>query len=130
MIETDRLLGALRSEKCPGAATPELGCLVENQPMTHYEPRTIQRTDIPTTTDVLGVDGDGRTHFATTAVGGVTVYVAEGDGVDVFELDETPVAGLEGWVDHVGTLRGWNRLHYTGDFGEHVVETLAEGLEA
>ena len=130
MIETDRLLGALRSEKCPRCRDREPGCLVENQPMTHYEPRTIESTDIPTTADVLGVDGDGRTHFATSAVGGVTIYVAEADGVDIFELAETPLGGLEEWIDHVGTLRGWNRLHYTDDFGEHVVETLAEGLEA
>ena len=98
--------------------------------MAHYEPDTKERTELPNNVDVLGVDGDGRTHFATTAVDGVTVYVAEGDGVDVFELAETPVAGLEGWIDHVGTMRGWNRLHYTDDWGDHVVETLAEGLEA
>jgi len=74
--------------------------------------------------------GDGPDGQETLAVGGVTVYVAEGDGVDVFELAETPVAGLEGWVDHVGTMRGWNRLNYTNDFGDHVIKTLAEGLEA
>jgi len=98
--------------------------------MTHYEPDTKERTELPNNADVLGVDGDGRTHFTTSAVGGVTVYVAEGDGVDVFELAETPLAGVEEWVDHVGTLRGWNRLNYTDDFGEHAVEALAEGLEA
>jgi hypothetical protein len=101
-----------------------------NDSRHHERGDTKERTDIPTTADVLGVDGDGRTHFTTTAVGGVTVYVAEGDGVDVFELAETPVAGLEGWVDHVGTMRGWNRLNYTNDFGDHVIKTLAEGLEA
>ena len=31
---------------------------------------------------MLGGDGDGRTHFATSAVGGVTVYVAEGNSKD------------------------------------------------
>jgi len=129
MVETDRLLGVLRSEKCPRCRDREPGCLV-TQPMTRYAPRTIERTDIPTTTDALGVDGDGRTHFATSAVGGATVYVAEADGVDVFELAETPVTGLEGWVNHVGSLRGWNRLNYTDDWSDHVVETLAEGLEA
>ena len=50
--------------------------------MTPYEPDRKDRTDVPTTVDVLGGDGDGRTHFATFAVGGVTVYVAEGDGKD------------------------------------------------
>ena len=42
--------------------------------MTHYEPRMIESTDIPTTANVLGVDSDGRTHFATSTVGDVTVY--------------------------------------------------------
>lgn len=98
--------------------------------MSRYTPRTIESTDIPTTADVLGVDGDGRTHFATSAVGGVTVYVAEGDGVDVFELAETPVDGLEGWIDHVDDQRGWNRCNYTDDWAEHAAETLTAGLEA
>ena len=101
-----------------------------NDSRHHERGDTKERTDIPTTTDALGVDGHGRTHFATSAVGGVTVYVAEADGVDVFDLNDTPVAGLEGRVNHVGSLRGWNRLNYTDDWGEHVVETLAEGLEA
>ena len=42
--------------------------------MTHYEPQTIESADIPTTAAVLSVDSDGRTHFATSAVGSVTVY--------------------------------------------------------
>lgn len=42
--------------------------------MAHYEPRTIQSADIPTIANVLGVDSDGRTHFATSAVGSVTAY--------------------------------------------------------
>jgi hypothetical protein len=45
-----------------------------SQPTAHYEPRTIQSADIPTTADVLGVDSDGRIHFATSTVGDVTVY--------------------------------------------------------
>ena len=98
--------------------------------MTRYEPRTVERTELPNNVDVLGVDGHGRTHFATSAVGGVTIYVGEADGLDVFELEETPVDGLEGWVDHVGSLRGWTRLNYTDDWAEHAVETLVAGLEA
>jgi hypothetical protein len=62
--------------------------------MTHYEPRTVERTDLPDTVDVLGVDGHGHTHFATSPVGGVTVYVATDDGLEMFELAEPPVAGL------------------------------------
>ena len=98
--------------------------------MAHYDPRTIESTDIPTTADVLGVDGHGRTHFATSAVGGVTVYVAEANHVDVFELAETPVDGLKGWIDHVDDQRGWNRLNYTDGWTSHAAETLAAGLEA
>ena len=98
--------------------------------MSRYTPRTVERTEPPNSIDVLGVDGAGRTHFATSAVGGVTVYVGADDGLDVFELEETPVDGLEGWVDHVGDLRGWNRLNYTDDWTQHAVETLTAGLEA
>jgi len=98
--------------------------------MTTYELDTKESTELPTTADVLGVDGHGRTHFVTSAVGGVTVYVGKADGLEIFELEETPVAGLEGWIDHVDDQRGWNRCNYTDDFGEHVVETLAEGLKA
>jgi len=98
--------------------------------MTRYDPRTVERTELPNNVDVLGVDGHGRTHFATSAVGDVTVYVAEADHVDVFELAETPVGGLEGWIDHVDGQRGWNRLNYTDDWTQHAVETLTAGLEA
>ena len=42
--------------------------------MAHYEPRTIESADIPITANVLGVDSDGRTRFATSTVGDVTVY--------------------------------------------------------
>ena len=42
--------------------------------MAHYGPRTIESTDIPIIADVLSVDSDGPTHFATSAVGSVTVY--------------------------------------------------------
>ena len=98
--------------------------------MTTYEADTKERTELPDSVDVLGVDGHGQTHFSTSAVGGATVYVGAEDGLDVFELEETPVAGLEGWVDHVGDLRGWNRLNYTDDWTQHAVETLTAGLEA
>ena len=98
--------------------------------MSRYTPRTVERTELPNSTDVLGVDGDGRTHFATSAVGGVTIYVGEADDLDVFELKETPVDGLKGWVDHVGDLRGWNRLNYTDDWTEHAAETIVDGVEA
>ena len=50
--------------------------------MTRYEPDRKDRTDVPAIADVLGGDGDGCTHFATSAVGGVAVYVVEGDGED------------------------------------------------
>ena len=60
-------------EKRPGDGTPE-PAISGSQPTAHYEPRTIQSADIPTTANVLGVDSDGRTRFATSAVGGVTAY--------------------------------------------------------
>ena len=98
--------------------------------MTHYEPDRIKKTRLPDSIDVLGVDGHGQTHFSTSAVGGATVYVGAEDGLEVFELAETPVDGLEDWIDHVDDQRGWNRLNYTDDWAEHAAETLAAGLEA
>jgi len=92
--------------------------------MTQYTPDTIDSTELPTTTSALGVDGDGRTHFVTTPVDGLTIYVENGDGFDVFEVDEMPVADLEDWIDHVEAQRGWNRLCYTEDFGAHLAEAL------
>jgi len=94
--------------------------------MTQYEPAAVERTALPDAVDALGVDGDGRTHFATPAThGDVTVYVTTDDGFDRFELAETPCGGLEGWIDHVGTLRGWNRLCY----GESFSDILAHSME-
>ena len=98
--------------------------------MAHYEADTKERTELPNSADVLGVDGHGRTHFATSAVGGVTIYVGAENGLKVFELAETPVDGLEGWIDHVDDQRGWNRCNYTDDWTSHAAETLAAGLEA
>lgn len=98
--------------------------------MAHYEADTKERTELPNSADVLGVDGHGRTHFATSAVDGVTIYVGAENGLKVFELAETPVDGLEGWIDHVDDQRGWNRLNYTDDWTSYAAETLAAGLEA
>ncbi|WP_250864842.1 hypothetical protein [Halorientalis regularis] len=96
--------------------------------MTQYTPRSVERTALPDAVDALGVDGDGRTHYITPrSAGPVTIYVETGDGFDVFELEETPCDGLEGWVDHVGTLRGWNRLCYAESFGDHLADSLEVG---
>jgi hypothetical protein len=99
--------------------------------MTHYEPTQIESADLPDTVTVLGVDGEGQTHYATSPVGGVTVYVGGEDGLQAFDLAETPVDGLEGWIDHVGSQRGWNRLNYSADgFDAHLADRLAAELEA
>jgi hypothetical protein len=97
--------------------------------MTHFEPRTVERTDLPDAVGALGVDGEGRTHYTTTAVGGLTVYVETGEGYDAFDLEETPCGGLVDWIDHAGTLRGWNRLCYAEDFGQHLADTLADAAQ-
>ena len=73
MVETGRFPRGVMHGKRPGDGTPKPAAS-GSQPTAHYEPRTIGSTDIPTTTDVLGADSDGRTHFATSAVSGVTVY--------------------------------------------------------
>jgi hypothetical protein len=94
--------------------------------MTRYEPDSVETDELPDAVDALGVDGDGRTHLATTPVGGLTIYVETADGYDVFELAEMPVSDLADWIDHVGTQRGWNRLMYY----ENYAECIAEAVEA
>jgi hypothetical protein len=97
--------------------------------MTHYKPQSVERTALPDAVDALGVDGDGRTHFATPATHGpISIYVESSEGFDVFELAETPCDGLEDWIDHVGTLRGWNELTYTETFGEQLADTLGRAV--
>jgi hypothetical protein len=98
--------------------------------MTHYDPDPIKQTRLTDSVDVLGVDSHGQTHFSTSAVGGATVYIGAEGGLEVFELAETLVDVLEGWIDHVNDQRGWNRRNYTDDWAEHAAETLAAGLEA
>lgn len=105
------------------------GCFVENQPMTHYDPDRIKKTRLTDSVDVLGVDSHGQTHFWRSAVGGATVCIGAEGGLEVFKLAETPVDGLEGWIDYVNDQRGWNRRNYTVDWAEHAAETLAAGLE-
>ena len=73
MVGTSRFPRGVVHGKRPGDGTPE-PAVSGSQPTAHYEPRTIQSADIPTTANVLGVDSDGCTHFATSAVSGVTVY--------------------------------------------------------
>lgn len=91
--------------------------------MTHYEPATTKA--LPRAVDALGVDGDGRTHFATPATHGpITIYVETGDGYDVFQLSELPCDSLEGWIDHVGTLRGWGRLCYNDSFADVLAHSI------
>jgi len=66
MVETDPFLGALLFEKCPGAGTPEPGCLVEQTAMNIYEP-----------TEVEGTDPEPRTERALTEA--MTVLPEGGD---------------------------------------------------
>ena len=73
MLGTGRFPRGVMHGKRPGDGTP-VPAVSGSQPTAHYEPRTIQSTDIPTTADVLGVNSGGRTHFATSTVGDVTVY--------------------------------------------------------
>lgn len=97
--------------------------------MTRYEPQTIESDALPDAVDVLGVDGDGRTHYVTPpTTGDVTIYVETAAGFDVFDVDAMPIGDLEDWIDHVGTQRGWHRLCYTDDFGAHLADRLGEAV--
>lgn len=97
--------------------------------MTHYEPNSVERTELPDAVDALGIDGDGRTHYITTPVGGLTIYVETGDGFDVFEVDDMPIGDLEDWIDHVEATRSWNRLCYNTDgLGAWLADSLQEAV--
>jgi hypothetical protein len=95
--------------------------------MTQYKPDSVERTAFPDAVDALGVDGDGRTHYATPRSAGlVALYVETDGGFDVFELEELPCDGLEDWIDQVDGQRGWNRLCYseTLSFADYLDDTL------
>jgi hypothetical protein len=97
--------------------------------MTRYTPRTVERTALPDAVDALGVDGDGRTHYTTPRTAGpITIYVETGDGFDVFDVEEMPIAGLDDWVDHVDAQRGWNRVCYVESFDDLLADTLMEAV--
>jgi hypothetical protein len=48
--------------------------------------------------------------------------------LDVFEVEEMPIADLDDWVDHVDAQRGWNRVYYVESFGDLLADTLMEAV--
>jgi hypothetical protein len=92
---------------------------------------------IPARSTVLGVDGDGSTHYLGNRVTaeGIPVYVEHADGErEVYDLTETPCFDapayddpVEAWIDHVEATRGaWDRIEY----GRSLVDVLAAEVPA
>lgn len=91
-------------------------------------------TTVPDKFSLIGVDGEGATHYLGNRVTheGVPVYVEKTDGSVVeWDLTETPCAEcddiVEGWINHVERKRGtWERLVYGQSLGETLVEAVEE----
>ena len=91
--------------------------------MTNYIALQEEST-VPNNADLVGIDADGRVHYYAAAVTDHRVYVAtDAESVDVWDLEETPCADLDDWVDHVGE---WDDLRYDAS----LVEMLGDVLEA
>lgn len=131
VIETDRLLGALRFGEVPGCLEhPSRAVSVEEQPMSTYapsrqessgtddEPHTDPRPDyVP-----LGVDERGAHHVYDT--GSETVHIIHPDGSRGRRLLDG--GDVDDWMDAVAGSWGWE----TKKYGVGLVEMLEDALEA
>jgi len=74
----------------------------------------------------LGVDAEGRDHFATS-MPHATVLVVDGDSVETWDIDseDNPLSDVGDWVEHTRDVCGWDQLFY----GQGLVEMLAGALE-
>jgi len=88
---------------------------------------------IPADASRIGVDADGAPHYLGDPVqhDGIPVYVDAADGVEEWDLTETPCGAVDGdavdaWIDHVERKRGeWQRILY----GRTLTEMLADAVE-
>lgn len=72
----------------------------------------------------IGVDGDGAGHYWDSYESAVAVVPRDAESVEdgeKFELEETPLATLGEWCEHVRDTRGWN-------VGPHVGGSLVGDL--
>jgi hypothetical protein len=99
--------------------------------MTTNADTTQECIAIPPRATVVGVDGDGATHYLGNRVTaeGIPVYVEHDDGSrEMFDLVETPCYDhpdyedpVEAWIAHVrATVGEWGRVEY----GRGLVEVL------
>lgn len=94
---------------------------------THNEAIDAPHTNMPSDTQLLGVDEDGCKHYVSPTIER-TVWVCDGDAVEHVE-DLQAYRGddpLAAWAQYVRQERGWDRLHFTtGGFGD----VLADAVE-
>jgi hypothetical protein len=90
--------------------------------MTRLEPTELDVDDLPAGVQYLGVDGDGEQHYATTPVGGLSIYVTdthydyvaqEFDHERLLRFDLEDGLDLHDWLAQVSDERGaWQTLNY------------------
>ena len=59
----------------------------------------------------IGVDGENAAHYWDSYEFAVAVVPRDAESVEdatMFEFDETPLATLSDWCDHVRQTRGWD----------------------
>lgn len=84
---------------------------------------------IPASAGLVGVDGDGDRHYVGNPVtdGTIRIYVKGDDGVEAYDLAETPCIeqddAVEAWIQHVARHRGWEHIAYE----RPAAQRLAEG---
>lgn len=96
---------------------------------------TTASTDTPTIPNGAGlidIDGDGATHYLGNRVAsdGIPVFVEDDDGIEAFDLTDTPCTKAEDvvecWIDHVERKRcDWRRVVYN----QPLTVTLTECVE-
>lgn len=95
---------------------------------------TTASTDTPMVPDsaaLIGTDAEGATHYLGNRItaDGIPVFVEGGDGIETFDLSETPCTQaddvVEAWIDHVERKRGeWERIVYNQPLAVTLVESL------
>ena len=82
---------------------------------------------------LIGIDGDGDRHYVVTptVADGHPVLVETDDGVEEFDLEETPCAdqedAIDAWIQHVANKRGgWGYIAYNQEISELVADALEE----
>jgi hypothetical protein len=106
-----RPLGAFSSGECPGAPTPGLGFLRNQEAMSSKTATPQERTATETIPSYvpLGTDTTGADHVHRTDDDTIHVITPGGDR-ETYAIDATPLPDWHAWLAHVADTRGWCEL--------------------